>query len=85
MSDQDENGASPLPTTWWDAQGPFSFALTTEGALTVEWWLRIAGGPPLRIGVVIPPEEVKTLRRGLQESETIQETLSARRPTRGAH
>jgi hypothetical protein len=77
---------TPLPTTWWDAQGPFSFALTTEGALTVVWGHHtIQGGPQLRMGIVIPPEEVKILRWGLQETETTQETLSARRPTPGAH
>jgi hypothetical protein len=68
-----------------DAQGPFSFALTTEGALTVVWGHHtIQGGPQLRMGIVIPPEEVKILRWGLQETRNhsgnaIRKATNARR------
>ena len=73
-------------TKWIDARPPFRFALTEGGALTVEWAYPVAPGiDPLRMGVVVPPEEVKNLVRGLQQSQTIRETLTARPPSQGAH
>ena len=52
-----------INTTWFDAQPPFVFALTTEGDLTVEWTV---GGIPedlqARLGIVMPAEELKILR-----------------------
>lgn len=78
----------PIKTNWWDAEPPFKLALTTEGELTVEWGLSPAPAlrmPQLRFGIVIPAEQVKILKRRLQESETIRDTLSAKPPTQGPH
>jgi hypothetical protein len=79
--------AIPLKTTWLGAQAPFAFFLTTEGALTVEWGVALAPGLPsvARLGIVIPAEELEALRRGLEESKTIRETLAAKPPAQGAH
>jgi hypothetical protein len=77
-----------IKTQYFDAQPPFTFGLTVTGDLTVEWEFRVAGVPNLsvlRMGVVIPAAEVRTLRRCLAESQTIQETLSAKEPEQGAH
>jgi hypothetical protein len=35
--------------------------------------------------LVIPAEELETLRRGLDQTRTIRDTLSARPPPQGAH
>jgi hypothetical protein len=84
----------PKPATQWLSAGrPLEFGLTTEGELTVEWELVLPQSPLLsqtelprsRLGIVIPAEEVKILRRCLEETQTIQETLSAKEPTQGAH
>jgi hypothetical protein len=76
-------------TVWFDVHPPFSFALTTKGELTVEWGQYVSpgvpDGPVIRMGIVIPAEEVKTLRRGLAATETIRETLAAKEPDQGAH
>ncbi len=76
-------------TAWFEVQRPISFALTTKGELTVEWGHFVVPGSPdspvVRMGFVIPAEEVQTLRQCLVESQTIQETLSAKEPEQGAH
>ena len=72
-----------------DVHPPFSFGLTAKGELVVEWAQPVALGvldvPVIRISIVIPAEEVRTLRLCLEESRTIQETLSATEPEQGAH
>ena len=84
----------PPPATQWLPVGrPLEFGLTTKGELTVEWELVLPQSPLLsqtelarsRLGIVIPAEQVKTLRRCLEESRTIQETLAATEPKQGAH
>jgi hypothetical protein len=79
-----EKDGRPTKTKWLETHRPFVFGVTQEGELTVEWSLPTVDGD-LRLGVVIPVEEVKTLARGLQENKTIQETLSAKPPMQGAH
>jgi hypothetical protein len=78
-----ENSA-PMKTKWLDVRRPFLFGLTQDGELTVEWSFP-STEDDLRLGIVIPVEEVKTLQRGLQENQTILETLFAKLPTQGAH
>jgi hypothetical protein len=69
-----------------DARPPFVYALTTKGELTIEWGIDLPlGAPQVRMGVVIPAGEVETLRRCLEVTQTIQETLSAKKPEQGAH
>jgi len=86
MSEEPNRGPLVAPTTWWDAQAPFAYGLTQEGALTVQWsYAPIPGGPQLRFGIVLPAEEVKILRQALQVLGTTQETLTAKRPAQGAH
>jgi hypothetical protein len=88
MSDE-----SPPTTQWLIIGKPIIFGLTTTGDLTVEWEVVVPGSsltPGIelrrsRLGIVIPAEESKTLRRHLEETQTIQETLSAKEPEPGAH
>jgi hypothetical protein len=84
----------PKPATQWLPVGaPIEFGLTTKGELTAEWELVLPESPLLsqtelprsRLGIVIPAAEVKILRRCLEDSRTIQETLSAIEPKQGAH
>jgi hypothetical protein len=63
-----------------DAKPPFTFGIGLQGELVVGFSL---SGLPMFL--VIPAEELETLRRGLEQSRTIQETLSAKLPPQGAH
>jgi hypothetical protein len=72
MSAQDDS--STLNVTM-NAIPPVSFGIGLQGELVIDW---IAGMSPdghsIRTHVVIPPESIKTLRRCLDETQTIQET-----------
>ena len=63
-----------------DAKPPFTFGIGTQGELVVGFSL---SGLPVHL--VIPAEELETLQRGLEQSRTIRDTLSAKRPPQGAH
>lgn len=72
---------------WLSAEAPFRFGLTTEGDLWVEFDQKFGSTslPPVPMGIRIPRAELKALRVGLGMTQTIEETLSAKRPPQGAH
>jgi hypothetical protein len=61
------------------------FGLSTEGALMIEYGAEVQLPIPVRLGLLIPAEEVENLRRALEATKTIQETLSAKKSDQGAH
>lgn len=68
------------------AQGPVDFYLTPEGALGLAWIdPRSFSTAPVRVHVLVPASEVQKLRRCLEESSEIQETLAAKPPTQSKH
>lgn len=73
--------------SWLIAQSPVSFGLTTEGDLQIEYGLStgLPGAADVRMGLVIPAAELESLRRGLEATETIRETLSAKPSGSGPH
>ncbi len=74
MKDNENNGLT------LDAQRPFTFGIGSQGDLNIGFYL---SGIPTYI--VVPANEVQTLRNGLNQSKTIQETLSVKKPPQGAH
>jgi hypothetical protein len=93
MNDSPDSPAV-IKVQWFTAGPPIQFGLTVTGDLTVEWGLpleqipshlRNVELPAIRLGVVIPAEQVKILRQCLEVTQTIQETLSAKEPEQGAH
>jgi hypothetical protein len=86
MSMDNDEPLTQFKTQWLAVQSPVEFALTTTGALTIEFVVMVPPGIPAnRIGIEVPPEEVKILQRNLEKSQTIQETLTAKPPAQGAH
>lgn len=87
MSDDDQAAPIEWKVSWVYAQRPIVFHITTEGELSIEYAVQFGfpDAPQVRLGLVIPAEEVKTLRRGLAQIGTMQDTLSAKRPNPGAH
>jgi hypothetical protein len=75
------------PTAWIVALPPISFGLTAEGELKIDYGVSfgLPGIPDARMGLLLPAEQVTILRRALVASQTIQETLAAKRPPLGAH
>lgn len=71
--------------SWFYAQPPIAFSLTPEGALWIEFDMAVHGAPPAHLGLHIPAEELEALRKGLEMTQTIRETLSAKPPAQGAH
>ena len=69
-----------------NAQPPFMFGIGLQGEIIISW---LAGNLPdgvnLRMHLSIPAEELPVLRRGLDESKSIQETLVAKPPTQAKH
>jgi len=66
--------------------GDFQFGLGLEGELIISWITgHLPNGEPLRMHVSIPPADVKILRQGLNEAQTIQEVLAAKPPTGTRH
>jgi len=63
-----------------DAKPPFTFGIGLQGEVIVGFSL---SGLPAHI--VIPSTELETLRNGLEQSRTIQETLAAKPPTQSTH
>lgn len=63
-----------------DVQLPFNFGISPQGDLNIGFYL---SGIPTYI--VVPSNEVKTLRNCLNQCKTIQETLSVKIPPQGAH
>lgn len=69
------------------ANPPFTFGIGLQGELIIGF----VGGylppdnTPIRLHLSIPSEELPILRNGLNESKTIQETLSVKKPPQGAH
>jgi len=82
MSDDDQDGQAPH--LMLEALPPYSFGLSERGALQLMFYV-IQGGIRLKFCVAIPPEEVRGLRLGLEQSAQIQETLAAIPPTRSKH
>jgi hypothetical protein len=80
-------GTNDPKIAWMSALPPVTFGLTTEGELTVEWSVQFGtlDSPHVRMGLVVPAEEARTLLLHLKTLETMQETLTAKRPTPGAH
>lgn len=74
-----------LKRHWFYAQRPIAFGLTAEGGLLIEFDVEAAPGTMAHLGLHIPLEELKALRRGLELTETIRETLAAKPPAQGAH
>ena len=69
-----------------NAQPPFDFGIGLQGELIISW---VAGGLPdgtsLRMHLSVPAEELPVLRRGLDESKSIQKVLAAKPPTQSTH
>jgi hypothetical protein len=63
-----------------DAQPPFTFGLGLQGELQIGFVLS-----GVSAFLVIPAEELGTLQRGLNDTQTIRDTLSAKPPPQGAH
>lgn len=79
-----DNDSPPMRRQWLPAQSPFGFGLTPEGALWIEFDLG-GQGPAIHSGIQIPAEELLSLRKGLELTKTIQETLSVKSPKSGPH
>jgi hypothetical protein len=74
---------------WLSAEPPFRYGLTAEGDLWIEFDV-LFGHSDLSVknqmGLRIPREELQALRVGLGMTQgLIEETLSAKPPTQGAH
>jgi hypothetical protein len=57
-----------------------------KGELVIGWVQGILpDGNPLKMHMSIPSEEVRVLRRFLEDNKNIQETLAAKPPTQSSH
>ena len=69
-----------------NAQPPFAFGIGLNGELIISWRAgNLPEGTVIRMHLSIPAEELPTLRRGLEESTAIQQTLAAKPPTGSKH
>jgi hypothetical protein len=69
-----------------NAEPPFTYGIGLQGELIISW--KVGNLPehlPLRMYLSIPAEHLPGLRRGLEETRAVQETLAAKPPTGSAH
>jgi hypothetical protein len=71
----------PMPSSiGLDAQPPFTFGIGLQGELQIGFSLS-----GVSVFLLIPAEELGTLQRGLNDTQTIRDTLAAKPPPQGAH
>lgn len=81
-------------TKWFPLADPIEIGMSTEGHLTITWQMPFPDSVKdllpervqrSRLGIALPPEQVKILVKHLENVKVLGQTLSAPKPKQGGH